>query len=529
MKGRVRSAVGGIPVRVRRYLVNCFRVDTRALAVFRVIAGALVVADLVLRSRNLVFFYSDLGVVPVERAMARTSEYAVSVYYLTGDPTWTALLFVVQALIAVQLIVGYKTRIAIVLTFLLVVSLDHRNTLVLSYADTLFRLLLFWSIFLPLGERWSVDEVHRSRSPRRTVANLASAAILLQMVAMYFVNGLHKRTSEVWRSGEAAPLVLGLTDMTWFLAPVVREFPDVLQMGGLLWYWMMLAAPLLVLLHGRLRAVYASLYFWGHVSFALTTRIGAFPYVAIMGLVPFLQTRFWDDLARLLAAAGFTSDLFERLSDFGRIFARGFPDVGVGGSRVDGLKHGVYVGCLTAGVAGMLVLGGVSVAIQGGVVDDEPDVYDDVDELASAINVDPPSWSVFAPNPRTTDRFYVFPALTEDGERYDVYNDRELSYSRPHEELHHIYDSYRERFYMNSVRRADTGHWIPSNFATYICDSWGEERGEELTHLNMEYVSESYNVSTLTEFDRRDRMTISMHEYGCGDRDPMDIEVPENR
>ena len=157
------------PVRfaaVREYLARCVRIDSRTLAVFRVFVGVLIVADLLLRSRNFSFFYTEDGVVPRSLAMDVTPDYAFSVYYLTTSSTLIAALFVLQGLIALQLIVGYKTRVATVLSFLFVVSLDHHNPFVLSYADTLFRLLLFWAIFLPLGERWSIDAAHRTRAPR---------------------------------------------------------------------------------------------------------------------------------------------------------------------------------------------------------------------------------------------------------------------------------------------------------------------------------------------------------------------------
>lgn len=42
------------------------------------------------------------------------------------------MLFVVRALIALQLIVDYRTRIAMILSFFFVISLDHHDPLVLT-------------------------------------------------------------------------------------------------------------------------------------------------------------------------------------------------------------------------------------------------------------------------------------------------------------------------------------------------------------------------------------------------------------
>ena len=222
-----------LPTRVSDRIPNptyldsrAIRIDTRSLAVFRIACGLLVIADVLLRSRNFTFFYTESGVVPQSVAMALSAENAFSVYHVTTDPTLIAALFVVTALVALQLVVGYRTWLVTVLTFLLVVSLDHHNPLVLSYADVLFRLLLFWAIFLPLGERWSIDALRTDSSPRTGVASIASGAILAQIVYMYVANGYHKTESALWTGGEATPLIMGL-DNTTFLLDISSRLLDV--------------------------------------------------------------------------------------------------------------------------------------------------------------------------------------------------------------------------------------------------------------------------------------------------------------
>lgn len=138
---------------VPRYARRCVTIDPSSLAAFRAAAALLILADVALRSRNFHFYYTDDGVVPEALARAYVGEGAVSVFFLTSDPGVIAELFALHALFAVLLLVGYKTRLATASSFLFVISLDHHNPLVLSYADTLFRMLLFWALFLPLGER----------------------------------------------------------------------------------------------------------------------------------------------------------------------------------------------------------------------------------------------------------------------------------------------------------------------------------------------------------------------------------------
>ncbi|ELY46347.1 HTTM domain-containing protein [Natronorubrum sulfidifaciens] len=534
--------------RLRRALERRVRIDTRTLAVFRVLVGILIVADLALRSRNFSYFYTDDGVVPRSLAMEATPEYAISVYYLTTSSTVIAALFVLQALVALQLIVGYKTRVATVLSFLFVVSLDHHNPFVLSYADTLFRLLLFWAIFLPLGERWSVDAVHADRTPRPSVANAASVLILSQMIFMYFSNGLIKSQSDVWTSGDAAPLVFGLDEMTFLLGDVVRGFPTLLEYGGLLWFYMLVGSWLLVALRGRPRMLLAGLFVGGHLAFALTVRIGAFPYVALAGVLLFLQGQFWTDLATVTRRIGLDGTWLRGLSARLEQCARRVPTARIGGDRVQAARAHTYTAAVTTivvtilFVAGVLLLTLVPVAladdsertmeerVEGTLIEtmDETTGVTQVETVASSVGIDQPiGWSVFAgPDPRTTDRYYVFPAQTVSGEQFDIYNERALTVDRPYDELQQQHGTYRERFYMNSVRNGGSSNDVPALLAAHLCAQWADDHDEELRSVSMYLVTEAVTHETIDDPSNRDRTYVELSHHGCGDTEFDGLEWP---
>ncbi|AGB39718.1 HTTM domain-containing protein [Natronococcus occultus] len=526
------SSFDALAGRLRRAVANRVRIDTRTLAAFRVLAGLLIIADLLLRSRNFSFYYTNDGAVPQSLAQAMSSEGAISIYHYTTDPTVIAGLFVLQGLIAVQLIVGYKTRIATILSFLLVVSLDHHNPLVLSYADTLFRLLLFWAIFLPLGERWSIDAVHADREPRKGIASVASALILAQMVVMYIVNGYHKAHDELWTSGEATPLIMGLHDTTFFLAPYLREFQTLLQIGGLTWFYMLLFSWLLFVLRGRLRMALVGMFVASHASFIVTVRIGAFPYVAIAGVMLFLQAQFWDDLKAVARYLGVDLDAIDARRERLAGLARRVPDVRLRGERQRRARELGYNAAIGVVVLSIVLFVALSMLPIGGVADEETVVEEQIEDRAQQLSIDQPDWSVFAPTPRTTDSYYVFPAQTADGEVVDVYNGQSsVSYDRPYEgsQIQEQYGSYRERFYMNSVRRGGMQgtNDADDSLAEYICTSWEEEQGTELTHVNMYRVSEDVTMDTVSDPDDRDRSVDLVSAHGCGDNEPAEIQPPD--
>jgi len=526
--------------RLRQFCVDAVRIDTRTLAVFRMLLGALIVADIFLRSRNFHFFYTEDGAVPQSLAEQYTAETAVSVYYFTTDPTIIAGLFVLTALVGVQLFIGYKTRLATVLAFLLVISLDHHNPLVLSFADTLFRFLLFWSIFLPLGERWSVDAIHRERESRPSIASVASALILIQVVFVYASNAVAKAFSDLWKSGEAATLVLGLDNITFLFGETTRNVPTLLQAGGFIWFLMLSLSWLLFFFRGRLRTAFAFMFIGVHASFALTVRIGAFPYVSISGVLLFLQAQFWQDGARVLRRVGVDPDRLTLDATTQHRIGGLFPRLDVGSDQLDRLRAGVHTVTVVVIVVSIVLVVGVLGANAGTIAEDpeemedraeqmlqETPVVNQIERVAVGLNIDQPGWSIFAPEPRTTDRYYVFPAETADGELLDVYNDRELSFERPHDELQKQFGTYRERFYMNSIRRAGLYGDAPRELAEYICRDYSENRDTELVRLSMYQIEENVTVETIDAPDERDRKSEPMFHHGCGDNTSETVAEPD--
>jgi hypothetical protein len=78
------------------------------------------------------------------------------------------VLFAIAALVAIALLVGYRTRLATVLLALLA-SLQARNPTLIQGGDNLLLLLLFWGMFLPLGARFAIDAaLDRRAGGRRT-------------------------------------------------------------------------------------------------------------------------------------------------------------------------------------------------------------------------------------------------------------------------------------------------------------------------------------------------------------------------
>ena len=75
---------------------------------------------------------------------------------------------------------------------MLLVSLMLRNPLVLHNGDSLMSATLFWGMFLPWGERYSLDEKSTAKDRNDTVFSLATFAMLIQLALLYGMAGVVK-------------------------------------------------------------------------------------------------------------------------------------------------------------------------------------------------------------------------------------------------------------------------------------------------------------------------------------------------
>jgi hypothetical protein len=96
--------------------------------------------------------------------------------------------------------------------------------------------ILFFSIFLPLGDAFSVDNAFKKRedkkkkrSPRYTIASVATLAFILQVLIMY-ISAHHLKTGREWNETFTATwLALQLDFFRRPIGDFFLLFPSLLQ------------------------------------------------------------------------------------------------------------------------------------------------------------------------------------------------------------------------------------------------------------------------------------------------------------
>src|SRR6188508_2618439 len=199
--------------RAHEFAQTRYGIDTRALSIFRIGLGLMLLYDLYSRSLNMTAHYTDAGFMPRDRLVGGWSSPLFYSFHNYGG-TWSSqvVLFVVAALFATMLMLGYRTRLASVMSFILLTSLQGRNYLILQGGDDILRVMSFWALFTPLAARYSVDAVlaakqGQSRAPAR-VFSIGSLALVCQLFAMYVVSAILKAGPAWHQNGNAISLAL---------------------------------------------------------------------------------------------------------------------------------------------------------------------------------------------------------------------------------------------------------------------------------------------------------------------------------
>ena len=291
-----------------------FAIDLRSLAALRICLAAIVLGYVFGQFANLDTFFSEDGILPNELSAEYLNEDAYwSLYWLSNTTRTAQTMMVLTVLAAGSMLFGFQTRASTLLCLVLVWSLQIRNPLVLTAGDILLRMLLFWSLFLPLGRIWSVDSANEDRRPRSwNVISIASAAIMLQVAYMYFFSGIAK-WNEYWLSGSAIEYSMNLEMYVKPLGSILVEYPTLMKILTFVTLLSEVICPILMFIPRITtfnRGVAMGVFWLLHLGVWLTMSIGLFSITAICAWLVFIPSEQWN--AMLGQPVGFKNESSSR-------------------------------------------------------------------------------------------------------------------------------------------------------------------------------------------------------------------------
>jgi hypothetical protein len=460
-------------------LLNQVGIDWRSLLAFRLGLGWILIWDALARIADAKAFYTAQGVLPRGLWLQEfSSRYPLCLNLASDEPWFAYSLLVILAAFGLCIAVGFRTRTSLFFAFVLLGSLHSRNPQVLSLGDSLLRMLVFWAIFLPWGwlATWtrSSDEAEdsaRDTSKPTSACSLAVGALFLQVAGMYFITALMK-TGDAWHNGQALYLALSLEHMNFPWARQLLAYPDFLQFLTHATMVLEYLAPFLLLgipypKVSRMVAVVmlASL----HIGIISAIRIGIFPWVNLLALVPFLPAAFWTAVPAAISRFGFfVVQSFTRTSG---------PSVVV---RSANQGESVVVRSAnqpwTAERPTTLVVAAFLFYVVWwnlGTLNGKWALPSEWRTIGYALRLDQ-RWGMYAPEPTDFDGWYVMVAQTADGREFDLFRGgTNVTWDKP-ADVAGMFPNFRWRKFLMKLVSRGTPKVLRTSYAAYVVTQWNK-------------------------------------------------------
>jgi hypothetical protein len=292
--------------------------DRRTLGITRIFLGTFLIFDLFRRTRDWFHMFANDGVLPTHFNLYRPQSNGWTLFNAFSTRGELIAIWAVGFAIFFCILVGYKTKVAQILAAIYVASMNGRVLLIENGGYVVHNLLLLWTAFLPLGDRFSVDALLASMKHRReaTVGDLndrsadvapwrmkpfvsfVGIVILLQLCAIYFFNVKHK-TGVNWHNGQAVHYVMYVDRMVTPLVGHLREhlppWAYILLTKSVIGMEAAMSVALLSPL-ARVWAKRAAIFFvnYLHIGFGSTFVLGPFAWALCVFSILLFSTEDWE-------------------------------------------------------------------------------------------------------------------------------------------------------------------------------------------------------------------------------------------
>jgi hypothetical protein len=452
-----------------RFQSTYLTIDVRTLGLARLFIGSLLLFDLVKRSVDLEYWYTEDGLLPVEllgKAPVSIWRHGFMAAFRTEHEV--AVVLSVIALVYFCFLIGLKTRFFHRASFVCLASLQLRVDLLSNGGDVVFCGLLLWTAFLPLGAAFSIDARRRTRtgaSISSPVVSLGVLAVLLQLSTIYYFSAVHK-AGQNWLDGTAVYYLTHQERMVTWLGLWMRENMPLVVFQMLTYFALATeyVLPALILSPwGRpwTRRVAIAL-IWGlHCGIAAMANVGVFSAVMLSYSILLVSTDDWEWL-RSRAAARFGDD--HRLT---RALSLTSPTPEMETRRASPRRRRLRTASNVVLVCLMLITTSQVLAENRGVPKWlKPTQPRWVKTTVHMLRLGQ-GWHMFSPNAPYSEKHLVVDAVTADGRRVDPFNslgarvaDPTLRRIAPRVTQNYYWGDYTARIYGRKEHTDVLRHWI---------------------------------------------------------------------
>jgi hypothetical protein len=476
---------------ISKNLEHVVSLDLRALGIFRILMGIILVIDFLDRLKDAKLFYSNDGIPSLMNfptSILTTSSFSIN--NLNGSTEFQILVIFIALIIALLFLAGYKTRLMTILAWIFVVSIQNRNFIILQGGDDYIRLLLFWSIFLPLGAKFSVDSLMTDiKYKTNQYISPANIGYIFQIFFLYFFAALLKN-NPIWNVDFTAIYYSLRIDI--FVTPIGKfmyQFRELLQPLTMFVYYLELFVGFIILFpfyNYIFRTIAVILIIGLHIGIGTTLDIGHFPWVAIVAAIGLMPTETMDLLVRwlekLLKKArldfSFISSFFKKRFEFDHSKAK---------IKKPNHKLNNFVNLAVAVIIFTITI--FSYAWNTNNLRNTIPLSSEIRNVMLFFRLDQ-NWGMFAPFPFMDDGWYVLIGEDTNGKVISLFGkNQKTSIDKKPENYYNEFPNERWRKFMTNLWYVSY-HSYRERLLEFQCSEWNIENEIKLKKIDMYYMLE---------------------------------------
>eukprot|EP01133_Synstelium_polycarpum_P004245 gene4245-4953_t len=211
--------------------------------------------DLFLRSFNVREHYSQWGQYPTSMSL---SDNRISFHQVSGTVPFQLGLMLIAAAFAMSMLIGYRTRLSTIMSYVFLCSLQNRNQFVLDGSDDYCRReshLNLWNQEYKQNQT-TVKTFHNNTNSKQTINNNSNNNYNNNQINIYHLEPLdtvfNSPNGEEWHvTYDAVHYSLNLIEFTHGIADTLLQFPSLLRYMTRSISWMIFSVviPLLLIIY----------------------------------------------------------------------------------------------------------------------------------------------------------------------------------------------------------------------------------------------------------------------------------------
>jgi len=200
-----------------------------SVALLRIGMGFLLIFNWLMIYCDLGSLYGTQAIISMQTALQYGNPLRFSLFdYLPFTDKTVYFLAAINLIAAIGVLTGTWTRTSILTAFITLISFHHRNGFILNSADSVVRIFLFFLLFTPCGDLWSVDRARRLHNGKAPLipeekSPWALRLIQLQFCTIYLSTVLFKIKGDHWIDGTAVYIATRLDEFYRFPLPLLNS------------------------------------------------------------------------------------------------------------------------------------------------------------------------------------------------------------------------------------------------------------------------------------------------------------------